>query len=55
MARPQHALEAVKGLRSITIAPQLEHGFISRRDYQNVEDSQVLCPEADSSSKLGLK
>ena len=55
MARPQRALEAIKALRSITIAAQVERGFISSRIYQEVGNPEALCLEQDWSSEPELK
>ena len=54
-ARPHHAVEAVKALRSLTIAAQTERGYMSGRIYQEVGNPDVLCLEEDWSSEQALK
>ncbi len=55
MARPRHAVEAVKALRSIKLAARVERGFIASRIYQEVEDPESLCLEEDWSNERELK
>jgi quinol monooxygenase YgiN len=55
MVRPQRSVEAIKALRSITFAAQVERGFISSRIYQEVGNPEALCLEQDWSSELELK
>jgi len=55
MARPRRALEAIKALRSITIAAQVERGFLSSRIYQEVGNPEALCMEQDWNSEPELK
>jgi len=55
MARPRRAVEAIKALRSITIAAQIERGFISSRIYQEVDNPEVLCLEQEWNSEPELK
>jgi quinol monooxygenase YgiN len=55
MARPRRAEEAIKALRSITFAAQVERGFISSRIYQEAGNPDALCLEQDWSSELELK
>ena len=54
-ARPRHSLEAVKALRSLTIAAQTERGYLAGRIYQDVSNPDVLCLEEDWSSEQALK
>jgi quinol monooxygenase YgiN len=54
-ARPHHAAEVVKALRSITIAAQVDRGFIGSRIYQDVGSPEVLCLEEDWSHEAELK
>jgi quinol monooxygenase YgiN len=54
MARPRHAVEAIKALRSITFAAQVERGFISSRIYQEVGNPDALCMEQEWSSEPEL-
>ena len=54
-ARPHHAAEVVKALRSITIAAQVERGFIISRIYRDAESPEVLCLEEDWSHEAELK
>jgi quinol monooxygenase YgiN len=54
-AQPRRALEAVKALRSITIAAQVERGFLASRIYQDVGNPEALCLEEDWSSEPELK
>jgi len=51
MARPRRGLEAIKALRSITFAAQVERGFISSRIYQEVRNPEALCLEQDWNSE----
>jgi quinol monooxygenase YgiN len=55
MARPRRSVEAIKALRSITSAAQVERGFISSRIYQEVGNPDALCLEQDWSSEPELK
>jgi quinol monooxygenase YgiN len=55
MARPRRAADAIKALRSITFAAQVERGFISSRIYQEVGNPEALCLEQDWSSEPELK
>jgi quinol monooxygenase YgiN len=55
MARPRRAVEAIKALRSITFAAQVERGFISSRIYQEVGNPEALCLEQDWNSESELK
>jgi quinol monooxygenase YgiN len=55
MAQPRRAVEAIKTLRSITIAAQVERGFISSRIYQEAGNPEALCMEQDWSSEPELK
>jgi quinol monooxygenase YgiN len=55
VARPRRAVEAIKALRSITFAAQVERGFLSSRIYQEVGNPDALCMEQDWSSELELK
>jgi quinol monooxygenase YgiN len=55
MARPRRALEAMKALRSITFAAQVERGFVSSRIYQEVGNPDALCLEQDWNSEPELK
>ena len=55
VARPRRAVEAIKALRSITIAAQVERGFISSRIYQEVGNPEALCMEQDWNSEPELK
>jgi quinol monooxygenase YgiN len=48
-------VEAVRALRSITIAAQVERGFIASRIYQDVNNPEALCLEEDWSSEPELK
>jgi quinol monooxygenase YgiN len=54
-ARPHQAAEAVKALRSITIAAQVERGFIASRIYQEAGDPEVVCLEEDWASESEMK
>jgi quinol monooxygenase YgiN len=54
-ARPQHALEAAKALRSLTIAAQTERGYVAGRIYQEAGNPEVLCLEEDWSSEAALQ
>jgi quinol monooxygenase YgiN len=53
--RPRRAVEAIKALRSITIAAQVKRGFISSRIYQEVDNPEALCLEHEWSSEPELK
>jgi quinol monooxygenase YgiN len=53
--QPRRAVEAVRALRSITIAAQVERGFIASRIYQDVNNPEALCLEEDWSSEPELK
>jgi quinol monooxygenase YgiN len=53
--RPHHSGEAVQALRSITIAAQVERGFIASRIFQEVGDPETICLEQDWSSEQALK
>ena len=53
--RPHHAVEAVQALRSITIAAQVERGFVASRIFQEVGNPDALCLEQDWSSEQALK
>jgi quinol monooxygenase YgiN len=55
MARPHRAIEAVKTLRSLTIAAQVERGFIASRIYQLADNPEVLCLQEDWASEAELK
>jgi quinol monooxygenase YgiN len=55
IARPRRSTEAIKALRSITFAAQVERGFISSRIYQEVGNPEALCMEQDWSSEPELK
>jgi quinol monooxygenase YgiN len=55
MAQPSRGLETVRTLRSITIAAQVERGFIASRIYQEADNPEVLCLEEDWSGELELK
>ena len=55
MARPHHAAEAVKALRSIMIAARGERGHVSSRIYQEVSNPDALCLEQDWSNEQELK
>ena len=55
MARPRRSLEAVKALRSITLAAQAERGFLASRIYQEVDNPEALCFEQDWSGEQELK
>jgi quinol monooxygenase YgiN len=55
IAQPRRALEAVKAMRSITIAAQVERGFLASRIYQDVGNAEALCLEEDWSSEPELK
>jgi len=52
---PRRAIEAVRALRSITIAAQVERGFITSRIYQEADKPEVVCLEEDWSSEQALK
>lgn len=54
-AQPRRAVEAVKALRSITIAAQVERGFLGSRIYQEAGNPEALCLEEDWSSESELK
>jgi quinol monooxygenase YgiN len=53
--RPDQAYGAVQALRSITIAAQVERGFIASRIYQEAGNPERICLEEDWSSELELK
>jgi quinol monooxygenase YgiN len=55
VARPHHVVEAVKALRSLTIAAQTERGFMASRIYQDAGNPELLCLEEDWSSEQALK
>src|SRR5271170_2348723 len=55
MARPRRAVEAIKALRSIALAAQVERGYISSRIYQEVGNPEALCLEQDWNSEPELK
>jgi quinol monooxygenase YgiN len=55
MVRPQSAVQAIRAMRSITVAAQVERGFVSSRIYQEVGNPQVLCLEHDWNSEPELK
>ncbi len=55
MAQPRRAVEAIKALRSITNAAQVERGFISSRIYQEAGNPEALCLEQDWNSEPELK
>src|SRR5271170_1699047 len=55
VARPRRAVEAIKALRSITIAAQVERGYISSRIYQEVGNPEALCLEQEWNSEPELK
>lgn len=55
MARPRCSVEAIKALRSIKFAAQVERGFISSRIYQEVGNPEALCLEEYWSTELALK
>jgi quinol monooxygenase YgiN len=54
-ARPRHAVEAVKALRSITNEAEAERGYLAGRIYQEVENLEALCLEEDWSSEPALQ
>jgi quinol monooxygenase YgiN len=54
-ARPHHAAEAVKALRSIMIAARGERGYLASRIYQEVSNPEALCLEEDWTSEPELK
>ena len=54
-ARQHDAAEVVKALKSITIAAQVERGFIGSRIYQEVGTPEVLCLEEDWSHEAETK
>lgn len=54
-AQPRHAAEAVKALRSITIAARGERGYLASRIYQEVSNPEALCLEQDWNSEPELK
>jgi quinol monooxygenase YgiN len=54
-ARPRRSLEAIKALRSIRTAAQMERGFIASRIYQEVDNPEALCFEQDWSGEQELK
>lgn len=53
--RPHHAMDAVHALRSITIAAQVERGFLASRIYQEAGNPEALCLEEDWSNEQALK
>jgi quinol monooxygenase YgiN len=55
ISRPNRAVEAVKALRSITLAAQVERGFAASRIYQEVGNPEALCLEEDWKSESELK
>ena len=55
VARPRRAVEAIKALRSITIAAQVERGFISSRIYQEVGNPEALYLQQEWNSEPELK
>lgn len=54
-ARAHHAVEAIQALRSITIAAQVERGFIASRIYQEAGHPEVICLEEDWLNEQALK
>jgi quinol monooxygenase YgiN len=54
-ARPHRVVEAVKALRSLTIAAQTERGYMASRIYQDAGNPELLCLEEDWSSEQALK
>ena len=55
IATPGRSLEAIKALRSIRTAAQMERGLISSRIYQEVDNPEALCFEQDWASEQELK
>jgi len=55
MAQPRRAVEAIKALRSIMNAAQVERGFISGRIYLEVGNPEALCMEQEWGSEPELK
>ncbi len=53
--RPLGAEEAIHALRYVTIAAQVERGFIASRIYREIGDSEAICLEEDWSSEPALK
>lgn len=53
--RPHRATEAIQALRSITIAAQVERGFMESRIYQEAGNPDVLCLEEDWMNEHALK
>jgi quinol monooxygenase YgiN len=54
-ARPHRAKDAVHALRSITIAAQVERGFVASRIFQEAGNPDVICLEEDWSNEQALK
>ena len=52
---PHQAERAVHALRSITIAAQVERGFLASRIYQEAGNPEGICLEEDWSSEAELK
>ena len=55
VVRPDDAIEAVRALRSITIAAQVERGFMDSRIYQEAGNPDVLCLEEDWTNEQALQ
>ena len=55
IAQPRRSVEAIKALRSITAAAQVERGFLSSRIYQEAGNPEALCLEQEWNSEAELK